>query len=115
MFAGVDNRSERSGLADLLGEALSPLADRIDIAFVFGSVAKGTDTAQSDIDLFIISRDLAYSDAMIALADAESTLRRKVNPTLYTASELQRKLKADGKKRRSNTYPDNAKLRFIDG
>jgi predicted nucleotidyltransferase len=80
------------GLADVLREALLPMADRIDFAFVFGSVAAGTDTAGSDIDLFVSGRDLAYADTMLALADAESFLRRKINPTLYAAIELQHKV-----------------------
>jgi predicted nucleotidyltransferase len=82
------------GLAELLRAALSPLADRLDVAFVYGSVAAGTDTANSDIDLLLVGRKLSYADAMLALADAESTLRRKVSPTVYTASELLRKLEA---------------------
>lgn len=82
------------GLAGLLSEALSPLADRIDVAFVFGSAAAGTDTARSDIDLFIIGREITYANTMSALADAEHTLGRKVNPTLYTASELHSKLES---------------------
>ncbi len=82
------------GLADLLRESLSPLANQIDIAFVYGSVAAGTDTAKSDIDLFIIGRELSYADAMTVLVDVEPTLRRKINPTIYSAAELRRKLKA---------------------
>jgi len=82
------------GLADLLREALSPLADRIDVAFIFGSVASGSDTAQSDIDLFIIGQNLSYSDAMLTLSDVDSIVRRKINPTLYSPTELQNKLEA---------------------
>jgi len=82
------------GVADVLREALLPLEDRIEVAFVYGSIASGTDTAASDIDLFVVGRDLSYADAMLRLADAESTLRRKVSPTLYGPSELERKVGA---------------------
>ena len=47
------------GLVGPLEEALAPFRDRIQVAFVYGSIAKGTDTAQSDIDLMVISDDLA--------------------------------------------------------
>ncbi len=66
--------------------------DHIDVAFVYGSVAAGTDTAHSDIDLFLLGRGLSYADTMKALRDTEVTLGRKVNPTLYTLEELRRKL-----------------------
>ena len=78
-------------LAGPLQKALAGFKDRIQAAFVYGSIAKGTDTAQSDIDL-MVSEDLAYSDLYSALQEAEATLRRPVNVNLATASEWQRKL-----------------------
>ena len=82
------------GLADVLRESLSQLSTHIHAAFVFGSVAAGTDTAGSDIDLFIVGDDLAYPDVMAAMEGAEAELRRKVSPTLYMASEMQEKLES---------------------
>lgn len=82
------------GLAGPLSEALSPLADRIRVAFVFGSTAAGSDTARSDIDLFIVGHEISYAEAMSVLVEAEQALGRKVNPTLYSKSELQNKLEA---------------------
>jgi predicted nucleotidyltransferase len=82
------------GLVGPLQEALVPFRDRIQVAFVYGSIAKGTDTAQSDIDLMVISNDLAYSDLYSALQGAEATLRRKVDVSLATAAEWKRKLAA---------------------
>jgi len=81
------------GLAGPLREALAPLADRIDAAFVFGSVAKKSDTAMSDIDLFLISDELAYSDLFLALDAVSARLGRTVNPTMFTRKELMRKHK----------------------
>jgi predicted nucleotidyltransferase len=81
------------GLADPLREALQPLADRIDAAFVFGSVAKKSDTAASDIDLLLISDELAYSDLFLALDAVSVHLGRTVNPTMFTRKELMRKHK----------------------
>lgn len=81
------------GLAEPLREALAPLAGRIRAAFVYGSVAKREDTASSDIDLMLVSDDLAYSDLYAALEAVSSRLGRTVNPTLYTPQELARRVK----------------------
>jgi len=80
------------GLADPLREALAPLADKIRAAFVYGSIAKRTDTASSDIDLLLLSDELAYADVFAALEAASSTLGRPVNPTILTSAELRKRL-----------------------
>jgi predicted nucleotidyltransferase len=83
------------GLADVLRMALTDVADRIRIAFVFGSVAKGTDTAASDIDLMVVADELGYTDLFEGLATAEQMLGRKVHPALYTPAALAEKIHAD--------------------
>jgi predicted nucleotidyltransferase len=83
------------GLADVMREAISPLATRIRLAFIFGSVAKGNDTAASDVDLLVVSDDMAYADLFNALSKAEANLGRKVNPTLYNSVEFERKVRDD--------------------
>lgn len=80
------------GLVGPLEKALTPFRERLDAAFVYGSIAKGTDTAQSDIDLMVICDDLAYSDLYDALQEAEATLQRRVQVSLATATEWKRKL-----------------------
>lgn len=80
-----------SGLVEPLKAALQPLAKQIQAAFVYGSVAKGSDTASSDIDLMIIADDLGYGDIYKALQKAEDKLRRPVNPNLMTTQEWRRK------------------------
>jgi predicted nucleotidyltransferase len=82
------------GLAGPLEEALAPFKDRIQVAFVYGSIAKGTDTAQSDIDLMVICDDLAYSDLYSALQKAEAALGRPVQVSLSTVAEWTSKLAA---------------------
>lgn len=82
------------GLADPLREALTPLAGEIDAAFVYGSVAKGTDSANSDIDLMLISDDLTYSDVFGSLETASGVLGRTVNPTILTSQEFRKRLAA---------------------
>lgn len=79
------------GVVDPLRSALASLADRIDRAFVFGSVAKGTERAGSDIDLLVVTDDLAYADVFNALVPAEQTLGRTINPTVFTRAEWKRK------------------------
>ena len=81
------------GLAEPLREALAPLAARIRAAFVYGSIAGRADTAASDIDLMLISDDLAYPDLYAALEALSQRLGRTVNPTIYTPQELARRVK----------------------
>lgn len=81
------------GLAEPLREALTPLAKRIDAAFVFGSVAKRNDTAASDIDVLVLSDSVEYADVFAVLQSAETKLGRTVNPTVYTPPNWRRKRK----------------------
>ncbi len=82
------------GLATPLREALAPLADHIELAFVYGSVAKRSDTAASDIDLMIVSDGLTYADVVAALHPLIERLGREINPTLYSRAELRKRLDA---------------------
>ena len=77
------------GMVEPIREALLPLAERIALALVFGSVAKGTDTATSDIDLLVVADDLMLEDFYAALAPVESSLDRRISPMLYTRHEYQ--------------------------
>jgi predicted nucleotidyltransferase len=81
-----------SGLADVLRAAFVPVSKRIDAAFVYGSIAKGQDTATSDIDLMVVSEDLTYADLFKVLDRASRRLGRTVNPTVYSASELAKRV-----------------------
>ena len=76
------------GLVDVLRVALAPLAGRIELAFVYGSVAKGSDTADSDIDLLVVSDDLSHAQLFEALEEATGQLGRTVNPTVYSRAEF---------------------------
>ncbi len=83
------------GLADVLRAALAPLAAQIDVAFVYGSVARQQDTSQSDVDVMIVSPGLGYADVFGALESATMTLERKVNPTLYRPADLAKRIQQD--------------------
>ncbi len=84
------------GLQGPVRDALAPVADKISLALIYGSVAKKTDTVLSDIDLLIVSDGLTLEDVYAALAPTEQLLSRRINPSLYTAGEFERR-----KKRRS--------------
>ena len=79
------------GVAEPLRQALARKARAIRAAFVYGSVAKGTDRARSDIDLMVISDSLRYSDLFEALQAAEAVLGRTVNPTVMTLAQWRAK------------------------
>jgi len=81
-----------SGLVDVLRAALAPLAAQIDLAFIYGSVAKGKDTARSDIDLMVISEKVAYAELFAVLEPASNRLQRTVNPTLYSRKEIDKRI-----------------------
>jgi predicted nucleotidyltransferase len=82
------------GLAEPLRRALAPLASEITAAFVYGSVAKGTDRGQSDIDLMVKSDTLTYGDLFGALETASASLGRKINPTVYATAEVAKRIKS---------------------
>jgi predicted nucleotidyltransferase len=84
-----------SGLVDVLRAALAPLAAQIDQAFIYGSIAKGKDTAESDVDLMVVSEKLSYADLFAALEPATQRLQRTVNPTLYTPIEIDKRILDD--------------------
>ncbi len=79
------------GLVGPLREALEPLAGRVQVAFVYGSVAGGKDRADSDIDLMVIAEELDYPTLFEAVQAAEQSLGRPVNPNLMKPSEWKRK------------------------
>lgn len=80
------------GLTEPLREALAPLAAYIDTAFVYGSVAKRTDTADSDIDLMVISDTLSYAELFATLESVSMRLGRSINPTIYSKQEFLKRL-----------------------
>ena len=78
------------GLADALRLSLAPLAGRIDAAFIFGSMASGTESAGSDIDLMVVG-DAGFAEIVDATYAAQATLGRAINPKVMSASEWQAK------------------------
>jgi ParB/RepB/Spo0J family partition protein len=95
LLAGIEQLREMGYAAKAIASktGLAPLAARIRAAFVYGSIAKREDTASSEIDLMLISDDLAYSDLYATLEAASQQLGRTVNPTIYTPQELAKRVK----------------------
>ncbi len=84
------------GVVAPLERALAPYARRIAAAFVYGSVARRTDTARSDIDLMVVSDEVSYPDLFEALEGAERALARPVNPNVMTRAEWRAKRARSG-------------------
>lgn len=80
------------GLADILKQALNPIADRIRLSFVFGSVASGKESATSDIDILLVG-EISFSEAVAALYPTQAILMREINPKVYRPKEWQALLK----------------------
>ncbi len=79
------------GIADVIRESLETAADKIRVAFIFGSVARSTDGRASDIDLIIIGK-VTFADAVSALSQAQEILGREVNPVVYSVAEFKKRV-----------------------
>ena len=79
------------GLADLVRDALTPLKDRIHLAFIYGSVATSRERSSSDVDLMIVG-EATLADVAVPLRALESRLGRAVNPTVYTSPEFAKRV-----------------------
>lgn len=75
------------GLTSLLQNALSKIGDRIDVAFVFGSMASGRQSAGSDLDICILG-DVSLLEVVKALSPIQETLRREINPVVMTTRKF---------------------------
>ncbi|MDP2759471.1 MAG: transcriptional regulator [Sideroxyarcus sp.] len=80
------------GVADQLRAALLPLANKIEVAFIYGSVAKGTDNSNSDVDLMLIGEGISHSEVIAALMPAEAKVARKINPSIYSKQQWKKRL-----------------------
>lgn len=83
------------GVADIIRESLKPFENNIELAFIYGSVAKGGDTQSSDIDLMLVGKELHYGDIVEVLIPQEESLQRTINPTIYNQKDFLEKI-SDG-------------------
>lgn len=80
-----------AGAAAVIREALTPLAGRIEAAFLFGSAARGALRKDSDLDLFVLG-SVPFQEVVRAVADAQRRLSREINPVVYPRAEFRTKL-----------------------
>lgn len=79
------------GVADVLRQSLAPKADKVRVAFIFGSVARSADDRRSDIDLLVVG-NITFGEVVDLISTAEGTLNRELNPVVYTLSEFNKRL-----------------------
>lgn len=82
------------GMHDILAAALNPLRKRINLAFVYGSVARSRETERSDVDLMIVGK-VDFGEAVESLGAAQKTLNREINPTVYSIKEFGNKVRGN--------------------
>jgi len=79
------------GIFSVLRSALHPLAKRVLVAFVYGSVAREKETAQSDVDVLVVGK-ATLEEVLSRLSTVEKSIRRPINPTVYSVAEFKSKL-----------------------
>jgi len=87
-LAGIFRKT--AGLADVLRNALAPLAGKIRLAFIFGSVAQGRERSTSDVDVLVVG-SASFAAVVGALSPAGERLRRAVNPVVMTRAAFESK------------------------
>lgn len=91
-LAGIFRKT--AGLADVIRAALLPLADEVELAFVFGSVAQGKERSDSDIDLFVVG-ETSFAAIVELLTDLHEQLGREINPIIMNSAEFSEKWHSD--------------------
>lgn len=80
-----------TGLADVLADALSDVEKQIDLAFVFGSLARGDQNSNSDVDMMVVG-ELGFATVVQLLHPVQQTLQREINPVVYSLEEFRRRV-----------------------
>lgn len=80
-----------AGIGDVLKMALAAMASKIDCAFIYGSIARGMEKADSDVDVIVIG-SASFADVVAALGPAQEAIGREINPTVYPPEEFRGKL-----------------------
>jgi len=79
------------GIADAVRDALEPVDGKIRAAFIYGSFARGDESASSDVDVLIVG-NVKFSEIVSALGTVQVRLGREINPTVYSAAEFRSRL-----------------------
>jgi predicted nucleotidyltransferase/DNA-binding transcriptional ArsR family regulator len=81
------------GVGATLQAALAPLGDRIHVAFIYGSIARSEEQMDSDVDVLIVGK-VTFGEIVSSLREAQTTIGREINPTVYPPAEFRSKLAA---------------------
>jgi predicted nucleotidyltransferase len=76
-----------------LQAALAPLGGRINVAFIYGSMARSEEHRESDVDLLVVGK-ATFSEIVSSLSEAQKTIGREINPTVYPPPEFRSKVAA---------------------
>ena len=79
------------GIVDILKAALESFSSRIHTAFIYGSFARGDENGNSDIDVMLIG-DISFEEVVLVFQNAQTTLQREINPTVYALTEFREKV-----------------------
>lgn len=91
VFQEIKNLVNKTvGMHDVLAAALGPLQNKVNLAFVYGSVARSGETESSDVDLMVVG-NVDFGDVVEKLAGAQKILNREINPTVYSVREFRKK------------------------
>jgi len=82
------------GMRDVLFTVLDPLRKKISVAFVYGSVARSSEAEHSDVDLMVVGK-VDFGSVVSKLTEAQKTLNREINPTVYSAKEFRDKMRGN--------------------
>jgi predicted nucleotidyltransferase len=80
------------GVAQVLQGGLAALTGKVQLAFIYGSMATGSETSGSDVDIMVVGEEVSMHDVVSSLAEAQRDLGREVNPSVYRTGEFCRKL-----------------------
>lgn len=83
-----------SGLVDVLAEALSSVENQINLAFVFGSLARGGEQSSSDVDVMLVG-SMGFANAVQVLHPIQENLQREINPVVYSLDEFRRRIASE--------------------
>ena len=92
------------GIPSLVSEALAPLKADIESAFIYGSIARQAETAESDVDVIVVGV-CDYAKLLGALQPLEVQLRRHVSVRLYAPGEFRRLVRSDSFLKKVNEGP----------
>jgi len=94
VFAELKNLVVKTvGVGAVLQAALTPLGDRIDVAFIYGSIARSEEHRDSDVDVLVVGK-VTFAEIVSSLGEAQKAIGREINPTVYPPAEFRSKLAA---------------------